>query len=40
VDKNFTFPIERYRYRPDKQVLKIFQLSDSYIDILLEKYGV
>lgn len=40
VSKDFTFPIENYRYRPDKQTLRSFQLSDSYINFLLKKYGV
>ncbi len=40
VDEEFKLPIEEYRFRPTKAELKDFQLEDSYIHTLIEKYGV
>lgn len=37
VNEEFELDIEHYRYRPNRQELKRFQLDEDYIDIVLQK---
>jgi methylated-DNA-protein-cysteine methyltransferase-like protein len=40
VDEDFKLPIDEYRFRPTEKELKEFQLENTYIRTLIEKYGV
>jgi len=40
VTVSLKIDIEKYRYRPDIADLSRFALADSYITILIEKYGI
>jgi methylated-DNA-protein-cysteine methyltransferase-like protein len=38
VKEDMTFAIEEYRFRPDPTLLKNMELSESYLEGLVEKY--
>lgn len=40
VDEEFRLPIVKFRFRPTRSQLKKFQLEDSYIQSLMQKYGI
>jgi methylated-DNA-protein-cysteine methyltransferase-like protein len=40
VDDDYTFDIEKYRFRPSKDLLRSWQLADEYIDAICAKYGI
>lgn len=40
VEDNFDLAIEKYRWRPQESELKDLELSDDYIQMVLERYGV
>jgi len=40
VNDDFTFAIEKYRFRPTEQQLRSYQLEDSYIQALIVKYNL
>lgn len=40
VSPDFELDMKKYRYLPSATVLKSFQLEESYIKKLIEKYGV
>lgn len=40
VSDAFELDIEKYRFRPNQQTLKQLKLSDDYIEILMERYGI
>lgn len=40
VNDDYTFDIEKYRFRPSKDLLRTWQLDDEYIDAICAKYGI
>lgn len=40
VDKEYLLDMKKYRLTPSKEELKGFQLEESYITKMIEKYGV
>jgi methylated-DNA-protein-cysteine methyltransferase related protein len=40
VSEDYSFDIEKYRFRPDKQTLKTWQLTDEYIETVCSKYNL
>jgi methylated-DNA-protein-cysteine methyltransferase-like protein len=40
VTDDYTFDIEKYRFRPSQDQLKYWQLDDQYIQTVCTKYGI
>ena len=40
VNDDYTFDIEKYRFRPSQDQLKSWQLDDQYIQTVCTKYGI
>lgn len=40
VKEDMTFDIETYRFRPDLKLLKDMELSEAYLEMLVEKFSL
>jgi methylated-DNA-protein-cysteine methyltransferase related protein len=37
---DFVVDMKKYRFRPDRELMKTFELNDEYIERLISKYGI